>query len=125
MNFEGIAQATTKVERKRYRKVIGDYAGTTYGANAYDRGLSEVGISNERTIQLTSGPLDEGEFLLVSSLLRSKQVYMLDQFDGVEYNDTIYIRPVVVETAENVEHRPLDSKLRSVTITVKESNPVI
>ncbi len=123
-NFNYLSQYTQKTTRKRMRGIVGSYTGTTYSSNQYDRGLKELSVYAERTISLASKPLDRGEFLLMSVLMRSTEVQLVNSDIGGDFYTSDPI-PVVVDTQDNIEHRPLDSRLRSITIQATESHPVV
>jgi len=122
-NFNYKSEYTQKVERKTMQKILGSFTGTTYSANQYDRGLAHTSVNAERVITMTSKKLDTDEFRLMSSLLRSTDVYLLTDIGGDFYTSSII--PVVIETADNIEHRPLDSKARDITIIAREAHSVI
>jgi len=107
-NFNYKSEYTQKVERKTMQKILGSFTGTTYSANQYDRGLAHTNVNAERVITMTSKKLDTDEFRLMSSLLRSTDVYLLTDIGGGLYVPAII--PVVIETADNIEHRPLDRR---------------
>jgi len=122
-NFNYKSEYTQKVERKTMQKILGSFTGTTYSSNQYDRGLAHTSVNAERIITMTSKKLDTDEFRLMSSLLRSTDVYLLTDIGGDFYTSSII--PVVIETADNIEHRPLDSKARDITIIAREAHSVI
>jgi hypothetical protein len=123
-NFNYLNQYTQKTERKRMRAISGVYTGTSYTVKKYDRGVKELSTYSERTLSVTSKPLDMGEWRLMSSLIRSTEVQIVNtNITGDGYTaDPI---PVVIETNDNVEHRPLDSRLRSITLLAREAHPVV
>jgi len=123
-NFNYKSEYTQKVERKTMQKILGSFTGTTYSVNQYDRGLAHTSVNAERVITMTSKKLDTWEFRLISSLLRSTDVYLLTDLNSSSLS-TASIIPVVIETADNIEHRPLDSKARDITIIAREAHPVI
>jgi hypothetical protein len=123
-NFNYLTQYTQKTERKRMRGISGSYTGTQFSANQYDRGLKELSVFAERTMSMQSKPLDRNEWLLMSVLIRSLEVQLLNSDIGGDFYQSDPI-PVVIETNDNVEHRPLDSRLRSITLLAREAHPVV
>jgi hypothetical protein len=122
-NFNYLAQYTQRTERKRMRAIVGEYTGTDYTVNVYDRGIKELSVFAERTLTMTSKPLDIFEWRLMSSLIRSKDVYIIGA--PIDVQGLTTLTPVVIETNDNVEHRPLDSRLRSITLLAREAHPVV
>jgi len=124
MNFNYKVEYTQKADRKTMKKIVGSFTGTTYSVNAYDRGLAHTSVNAERTLTLTTKKLDEGEFRLLSSLQRSTEVHLLTDVSGFIHNTRTMI-PIILEFPDNIEHRPLDSKARDITIIAREAHPVI
>jgi hypothetical protein len=93
-NFTKRSEESYSVERKRYRKVVGNYgtadAGEAFGFNTYDRGLTERSPFVEKMLKVRTDFLTEGQFEYLKNLIYSESVYIIDN-DG---NAT----PVVIDS---------------------------
>jgi hypothetical protein len=70
------------VERKRYRKVVGNYgpadAESAFGFNTYDRGLTERSPFVEKMLRIRTDFLTEGQFEYLKNLIYSESVYIIN-----------------------------------------------
>lgn len=90
-NFTKRSEETYSIEKKRYRKVIGNYAtaNANFSFNTYDRGLTERNAFVEKMLTVSTDFLSEAQFEFLKGLSFSDSVYIIDQ-DGTP-------APVVVE----------------------------
>lgn len=102
MNFCQKNEEVIEVERRRYRKVVGTYAASTFGFNTYDRGLTENKPNAKRYLNIESGWLQEGEFEFLKSLIQSQSVYII--------NDNGTITPVLIEDTSFTVKKARDKK---------------
>mgnify|MGYP003645110036 CR=1 FL=1 len=79
-NFELGSRKKFKVNRKNYRKNYGVYtdASTSFGWNSFDRGLKSLSTSEIETYTITSDYITEVEGNKIIDLIRSPEVYQLD-----------------------------------------------
>jgi hypothetical protein len=81
-NFTKRSEESYSVERKRYRKVVGNYgtadAGEAFGFNTYDRGLTERSPFVEKMLRIRTDFLTEGQFEYLKNLVYSESVYIIN-----------------------------------------------
>lgn len=85
-NFTKRSEESYSVERKRYRKVVGnygtaDYHGEGFTFNTYDRGLTERSPFVEKMLRVRTDFLTEGQFEYLKNLIYSESVYIIN-IDG-------------------------------------------
>jgi hypothetical protein len=84
-NFTKRSEESYSVERKRYRKVVGNYgtadAESAFGFNTYDRGLTERSPFVEKMLRVRTDFLTEGQFEYLKNLIYSESVYIIN-IDG-------------------------------------------
>lgn len=84
-NFTKRSEESYSVERKRYRKVVGNYgtadSGEAFGFNTYDRGLTERSPFVEKMLRVRTDFLTEGQFEYLKNLIYSESVYIINS-DG-------------------------------------------
>jgi hypothetical protein len=106
------------VERKRYRKVVGNYAtaddGEAFGFNTYDKGLTERSPFVEKMLRIRTDFLTEGGFEYLKNLIYSESVYIIDN-DG---NAT----PVVIDSNNYTAIRTRSFRKTDLELTLKFSN---
>jgi hypothetical protein len=80
-NFTKRSEESYSVERKRYRKVVGNYgtadAGEAFEFNTYDRGLTERSPFVEKMLRIRTDFLTEGQFEYLKNLIYSESVYII------------------------------------------------
>jgi hypothetical protein len=115
-NFSKVSQKSVDVERKRIKKIIGNYGDASSGFTfaTSDRGLSETSVSPITYLDITSDWIQEGEYRLLSNLVRSRYVWII--------NDDGNATPVVVDTNSFTERRERNGKLSRVTFRLRYSN---
>jgi hypothetical protein len=81
-NFTKRSEESYSVERKRYRKVVGNYgtadAGEAFGFNTYDRGMTERSPFVEKMLRIRTDFLTEGQFEYLKNLIYSESVYIIN-----------------------------------------------
>ena len=85
-NFTKRSEESYSVERKRYRKVVGNYGTADYHSpgftfNTYDRGLTERTPFVEKMLRIRTDFLTEGQFEYLKNLVYSESVYIIN-IDG-------------------------------------------
>lgn len=84
-NFTKRSEESYAVERKRYRKVVGNYGTadetTAFGFSTYDRGLTERNPFVEKMLRIRTDFLTEGQFEYLKNLIYSESVYIINS-DG-------------------------------------------
>jgi hypothetical protein len=84
-NFTKRSEESYSVERKRYRKVVGNYGTadetTAFGFNTYDRGMTERSPFVEKMLRIRTDFLTEGQFEYLKNLIYSESVYIINS-DG-------------------------------------------
>lgn len=80
-NFTKRSEESYSVERKRYRKVVGNYGtadnAEAFGFNTYDRGLTERNPFVEKMLRIRTDFLTEGQFEYLKNLIYSESVYII------------------------------------------------
>lgn len=93
-NFTKRSEESYSVERKRYRKVVGNYGtadnAEAFGFNTYDRGLTERTPFVEKMLRVRTDFLTEGQFEYLKNLIYSESVYII----GADGSAT----PVVIDS---------------------------
>jgi hypothetical protein len=81
-NFTKRSEESYSVERKRYRKVVGNYGTadetTAFGFNTYDRGMTERSPFVEKMMRIRTDFLTEGQFEYLKNLIYSESVYIIN-----------------------------------------------
>jgi hypothetical protein len=81
-NFTKRSEDSYSVERKRYRKVVGNYGtadeSTAFGFNTYDRGMTERSPFVEKMMRIRTDFLTEGQFEYLKNLIYSESVYIIN-----------------------------------------------
>jgi hypothetical protein len=79
-NFTKRSEQNYSIERKRFRKVIGNYAtaNANFSFNTYDRGLTERGAFVEKMLTVSTDFLSEAQFEFLKGLSYSDSVYIID-----------------------------------------------
>ena len=117
-NFTKRSEENYSVERKRYRKVVGNYGTadetTEFGFNTYDRGLTERSPFVEKMMRIRTDYLTEGQFEYLKNLIYSESVYMI----GADGSAT----PVVIESNNYVAIKTRSYAKTDLELTLKFSN---
>jgi hypothetical protein len=117
-NFTKRSEESYSVERKRYRKVVGNYGtaddSIAFGFNTYDRGLTERSPFVEKMMRIRTDYLTEGQFEYLKNLIYSESVYMI----GADGSAT----PVVIESNNYVAIKTRSFAKTDLELTLKFSN---
>ena len=117
-NFTKRSEESYSVERKRYRKVVGNYgtadAGEAFGFNTYDRGLTERSPFVEKMLRIRTDFLTEGQFEYLKNLIYSESVYIINA-DGSA-------TPVVIDSNNYTAIRTRSFRKTDLELTLKFSN---
>jgi hypothetical protein len=117
-NFTKRSEDSYSVERKRYRKVVGNYGtaddSIAFGFNTYDRGLTERSPFVEKMMRIRTDFLTEGQFEYLKNLIYSESVYMIAA-DGSA-------TPVVIESNNYVAIKTRSYAKTDLELTLKFSN---
>jgi len=117
-NFTKRSEESYSVERKRYRKVVGNYGTadetTAFDFNTYDRGLTERSPFVEKMMRIRTDFLTEGQFEYLKNLIYSESVYMI----GADGSAT----PVVIESNNYVAIKTRSYAKTDLELTLKFSN---
>jgi hypothetical protein len=117
-NFTKRSEDSYSIERKRYRKVVGNYGTadetTEFGFNTYDRGLTERSPFVEKMMRIRTDYLTEGQFEYLKNLIYSESVYMI----GADGSAT----PVVIESNNYVAIKTRSFAKTDLELTLKFSN---
>jgi hypothetical protein len=118
-NFQLTNEESVSVERKRYKKIVGNYAGAASGFtfNTSDRGLTETDVSPITTLEINSDWIQEGEFELLRGLVQSKYVWVMD--------DNGNMTAVVVDDNSFTIERKRDGKLKRAKMKLRYANEII
>jgi hypothetical protein len=115
-NFTKKSELSYNYERKQYQKVIGNYNSNTFSFNTYDRGVTDRYVGTTKGLVINSDWLSVGEFQFLNTLMRSNDVYIVDD-GGAQI-------PVLVEASNYVVKDERYSKLYNLTINLKYSQGV-
>jgi len=117
-NFTKRSEESYSVERKRYRKVVGNYGTadetTAFGFNTYDRGMTERSPFVEKMMRIRTDFLTEGQFEYLKNLIYSESVYMINP-DGSA-------TPVVIESNNYVAIKTRSFAKTDLELMLKFSN---
>jgi hypothetical protein len=117
-NFTKRSEESYSVERKRYRKVVGNYgtadAGEAFGFNTYDRGLTERSPFVEKMMRIRTDFLTEGQFEYLKNLIYSESVYIINP-DGSA-------TPVLIDSNNYTAIRTRSFRKTDLELTLKFSN---
>jgi hypothetical protein len=117
-NFTKRSEESYSVERKRYRKVVGNYGTadetTAFGFNTYDRGLTERSPFVEKMMRIRTDFLTEGQFEYLKNLIYSESVYMI----GADGSAT----PVLIDSNNYTAIKTRSYAKTDLELTLKFSN---
>jgi len=117
-NFTKRSEESYSVERKRYRKVVGNYAtaddGEAFGFNTYDRGLTERSPFVEKMLRIRTDFLTEGQFEYLKNLIYSESVYII--------NPNGSATPVLIDSNNYTAIRTRSFRKTDLELTLKFSN---
>lgn len=115
-NFSKLNEQNVDVERKRIKKIVGNYGSASEGFtfNTSDRGLSETSVSPTTSIEITSDWIQEGEYELLKNMVMSRYVWII--------NDNGSATAVVVDTNSFKLNKQRNGKLTRVTFKLTYSN---
>ena len=117
-NFTKRSEQSYSVERKRYRKVVGNYATadetTAFDFNTYDRGLTERSPFVEKMMRIRTDFLTEGQFEYLKNLIYSESVYIINP-DGTA-------TPVLIDSNNYTAIKTRSYAKTDLELTLKFSN---
>lgn len=117
-NFTKRSEESYSVERKRYRKVVGNYAtadeAEAFNFNTYDRGLTERSPFVEKMMRIRTDFLTEGGFEYLKNLIYSESVYIINP-DGSA-------TPVLIDSNNYTAIRTRSFRKTDLELTIKFSN---
>ena len=117
-NFTKRSEESYSVERKRYRKVVGNYgtanAGEAFGFNTYDRGMTERSPFVEKMMRIRTDFLTEGQFEYLKNLIYSESVYIINP-DGSA-------TPVLIDSNNYTAVKSRSSRKTDLELMLKFSN---
>lgn len=117
-NFTKRSEENYSIERKRYRKVVGNYATadetTAFGFNTYDRGLTERSPFVEKMLRIRTDFLTEGQFEYLKNLIYSESVYIINP-DGSA-------TPVLIDSNNYTAVKSRSSRKTDLELMLKFSN---
>jgi hypothetical protein len=115
-NFSKLNEQNIDVERKRIKKIVGNYGSASEGFtfNTSDRGLAETSVSPTTSIEITSDWIQEGEYELLKNMVMSRYVWII--------NDNGSATAVVVDTNSFKLNKQRNGKLTRVTFKLTYSN---
>jgi hypothetical protein len=117
-NFTKRSEESYSVERKRYRKVVGNYstanAETPFGFDTYDRGLTERRPFVEKMLRIRTDFLSEAGFEYLKNLIYSESVYIIN-VDGSA-------TPVVIDSNNYTAIKTRSFRKTDLELTLKFSN---
>lgn len=117
-NFTKRSEDNYSIERKRYRKVVGNYGtaddSTAFGFNTYDRGLTERAPFVEKMMRIRTDFLTEGQFEYLKNLIYSESVYMI----GADGTAT----PVLIDSNNYTAVKSKSYLKNDLELTIKFSN---
>lgn len=93
-NFTKRKEDSLTVQAKTIKKKIGSWQGSSFRFDKHDRGEAEFGRRTEKFLAVESDYISEGEFTYLQSLIRSKEVMLIND-DGSQ-------TPLILETKNYV-----------------------
>jgi hypothetical protein len=117
-NFTKRSEESYSVERKRYRKVVGNYgtadAGEAFGFNTYDRGMTERSPFVEKMMRIRTDFLTEGQFEYLKNLIYSESVYIINPKGSAT--------PVLIDSNNYTAVKSRSSRKTDLELMLKFSN---
>jgi len=117
-NFTKRSEESYSVERKRYRKVVGNYGSadetTAFDFNTYDRGLTERSPFVEKMMRIRTDFLTEGQFEYLKNLIYSESVYMINTKGSAT--------PVLIDSNNYTAVKSRSSRKTDLELMLKFSN---
>jgi len=117
-NFTKRSEESYSVERKRYRKVVGNYAtadeAEAFNFNTYDRGLTERSPFVEKMLRIRTDFLTEGQFEYLKNLIYSESVYIISNKGEAT--------PVLIDSNNYTAVKSRSSRKTDLELTLKFSN---
>jgi hypothetical protein len=117
-NFTKRSEESYSVERKRYRKVVGNYAtadeAEAFNFNTYDRGLTERSPFVEKMMRIRTDFLTEGQFEYLKNLIYSESVYMINPKGSAT--------PVLIDSNNYTAVKSRSSRKTDLELMLKFSN---
>jgi len=117
-NFTKRSEESYSVERKRYRKVVGNYAtadeAEAFGFNTYDRGLTERSPFVEKMMRIRTDFLTEGQFEYLKNLIYSESVYIINPKGSAT--------PVLIDSNNYTAVKSRSSRKTDLELMLKFSN---
>jgi hypothetical protein len=117
-NFTKRNENSYQIERKQFKSIPGNYAlangdSTAFNIYNYERGVTQTQGVTQRYIEITSDWLTEGEFVLMTSLITSPDVYIIDTLGNAT--------AVVIDRNDYTEKKERTSKKYNVTLRLRYS----
>ena len=117
-NFTKRSEESYSVERKRYRKVVGNYGtadgGEAFGFNTYDRGMTERSPFVEKMMRIRTDFLTEGQFEYLKNLIYSESVYIINPKGSAT--------PVLIDSNNYTAVKSRSSRKTDLELMLKFSN---
>lgn len=115
-NFQKLKEESIQVERTRVKRVVGNYTSAISGFtfNSTDRGLMDANNAISTYATITSDYIQEGEFELLKNLVKSKDVYIV-QDNGV-------LIPILIEENSYTSQNKKNGKVYNITMRIRYSN---
>jgi hypothetical protein len=115
-NFTKRNENNYQIERKQFKSIPGNYAlangdSTAFNIYNYERGVTQTQGVTQRYIEITSDWLTEGEFVLMTSLITSPDVYIIDTLGNAT--------AVVIDRNDYTEKKERNGKKYNVTLRLR------
>lgn len=115
-NFIKRSEKSYQIDRKQFKSIPGNFAtangdSVPFALYQYDRGVTQTQAVTERYLEITSDWLTEGEFALMTSLITSPDVYIIDTAGNAF--------AVVVDRNDYTEKKERTGKKYNVTLRIR------
>jgi hypothetical protein len=114
-DFDKKRTPSIQVERKRYKKVLGNFS-STYDHDSWDRGMTDFGVNTERYIEVSKGNLTTADYELLTYLVKSTDIQIIPP------DDSPVIEGLVLENREWAEEQLKRAEYKEITLRFRYSN---
>jgi len=115
-DFNYISRKTEALSKKTYRALVGDWSGSSYTYNTYDREATQYGTTATQTLLVNSRILTEDEYNWLAELVRSNEVFA--------YLDGIWQPVNVTETSYEFKTNIVDRAKKQLGLKLEFANPL-
>lgn len=115
-DFNYISRKTEQLEKKTFRKLVGNWAGSTYSYGTYEREKTQYGTTGTQTLLVNSRILTEAEYNWLAELVRSDEVHV--------YLDGLWQAVNVIENNYEFKTDIVDRAKKQLGLKLEFANPL-